>query len=101
MADHICGDDPEPCEPGPAGCRGSLYVPVRPGPAGCAALLLRTPLGGRTAVGFTSAQRLTATLGREQGWIRLAEPALRSLTEPLGVTAVAVDPSIRPLAVAR
>ncbi|MCQ4212006.1 MULTISPECIES: SAV_915 family protein [Streptomyces] len=93
MADHACADDPEPCEPGPAG-HATLFVPVRPGPAGCAALLLRTPYGGRTAVGFTSARRLTATLGGGQAWIRLAEPALRSLTEPLGVTAVAVDPAL-------
>lgn len=96
MSDQACPADPEPCEPGPAGRHApSLYVPVRPGPAGCAALLLRTPLGGRTAVGFTSAQRLTATLGGDQAWIRLAEPALRSLTAPLGVTAVAVDPAVR------
>lgn len=54
--------------------------------------LFRTPLGDRTAIGFTSESRLIATLGPEQAWIRLAEPALRALTEPLGVTTVTVDP---------
>ncbi|GHH28818.1 SAV_915 family protein [Streptomyces lanatus] len=91
MADHLSDEDPEPSERFPA---GPLYVPVRPGPAACAARLFRTPLGDRTAVGFTSRRRLTATLGTDQPWIRLAEPALRSLTAPLGVTTVTVDPQL-------
>ncbi|WP_373310887.1 SAV_915 family protein [Streptomyces alanosinicus] len=41
---------------------------------------------------FTSEHALTATLGPGQAWIRLAEPALRALTAPLGVTTVTVDP---------
>ncbi|MEV6532563.1 SAV_915 family protein [Streptomyces sp. NPDC051639] len=90
MQQLSCGEDPEPCERFPA---GALFVPVRPGSAGCAARLFRTPLGERTAVGFTSERRLTTTLGPEQAWIRLAEPALRALAEPLGVTKVTVDPS--------
>ncbi|MFF4974085.1 SAV_915 family protein [Streptomyces sp. NPDC001083] len=85
-----CGEDPEPAERFPA---GALFVPVRPGSAGCTARLFRTPLGERTAVGFTSERRLTATLGPGHAWIRLAEPALRALAEPLGVTTVTVDPS--------
>ncbi|QUC59001.1 hypothetical protein IOD14_20660 [Streptomyces sp. A2-16] len=89
MAEQLYDDDPEPADRFPA---GPLYVPVRPGPSGCAARLFRTPLGGRTAVGFTSARRLTATLGPGQAWIRLAEPALRALTAPLGITTVTVDP---------
>ncbi|WP_030676729.1 SAV_915 family protein [Streptomyces sp. NRRL B-1347] len=87
----VCGEDPEPAERGPA---GPLFVPVRPGPAGFVARLFRTPVGGRTAVAFTSRQRLTATLGARQPWIRLSEPALRALTEPLGVTRVTVDPRL-------
>ncbi|GGT90049.1 hypothetical protein GCM10010289_07730 [Streptomyces violascens] len=51
MAKTDRGDDPEPCERTPA---GPLFVPVRPGPAGCAARRFRTPLGDRTAVGFTT-----------------------------------------------
>ncbi|MFG2480548.1 SAV_915 family protein [Streptomyces fagopyri] len=90
MQQLSCGEDPEPSERFPA---GTLFVPVRPGSAGCAVRLFRTPLGERTAVGFTSERGLTTTLGPEQAWIRLAEPALRALAEPLGVTTVTVDPS--------
>ncbi|MFD7438512.1 SAV_915 family protein [Streptomyces sp. NPDC059861] len=97
MADLMC-DDPEPCERFPA---GPLHVPVRPGPAGFTARLFRTPLGDRTAVGFTSEQRLRATLGPDQAWIRLAEPALRALTAPLGVTTVTIDPQFSAPAPAR
>ncbi|MFJ8826846.1 SAV_915 family protein [Streptomyces sp. NPDC102467] len=90
MNDLLCAEDPEPSERVPA---GPLYVPVRPGPAGCATRLFRTPLGERTAVGFTSRERLIVTLGEDQRWIRLAEPALRAIAGPLGVTAVTVDPT--------
>jgi hypothetical protein len=83
-------EDPEPAERAPAGL---LHVPVRSGPAGCTARFFHTPLGGRTAVGFTSAAKLAATLGTDQASIRLSEPALRALAEPLGVTALTVDPS--------
>jgi hypothetical protein len=83
-------EDPEPSERFPAGL---LFVPVRSGPAGCTARFFRTPLGGRTAVGFTSVASLTATLGPDQASIRLSEPALRALAAPLGVTALTVDPS--------
>ena len=69
-----------------------MSVLVWPGPSGCAARLFRTPLGDRTAVGFTSALRLTTTLGPDQPWIRLAEPALRVLAASLGVTTITVDP---------
>ncbi|MEU3824191.1 SAV_915 family protein [Streptomyces sp. NPDC029080] len=89
MAELRYGDDPEPLDRFPA---GPLYIPVRPGRSGCAARLFRTPLGVRTAVGFTSERRLAATLGPGQAWIRLAGTALRALTEPLGVTTVTVDP---------
>ncbi|MFI8166066.1 SAV_915 family protein [Streptomyces sp. NPDC085931] len=89
MAVLLDGDESEPPERLPA---GPLYVPVRPGPSGYVARLFRTPLGARTAVGFTSARRLTDTLGPQQRWIRLAEPALRALTAPLGITTVTVDP---------
>ncbi|MGW1728557.1 SAV_915 family protein [Streptomyces sp. NPDC002306] len=82
-------EDPEPPERLPA---GPLFVPVRSGPTGCTARFFRTPLGDRTAVGFTSAARLTAALGPDQASIRLSEPALRTLAAPLGVTALTVDP---------
>lgn len=91
MSELLCGDDPEPSDRSPA---GPLFVPVRPGPVGYTARLFRTPLGARTAVGFTSARGLAATLGPGQAWIRLAEPALRALAAPLGVTTVTVDPQL-------
>ncbi|MFE7749647.1 SAV_915 family protein [Streptomyces sp. NPDC057428] len=84
--------EPEPEEPLPA---GPLYVPVRPGRGAEAAIrLFRTPLGTRTAVGFTSAARLTATLGTGQRFVRLSEALLRTLCEPLGAYLVTVDPAL-------
>ncbi|MFD5556179.1 SAV_915 family protein [Streptomyces sp. NPDC127068] len=91
-----CADEPEPpdTEPGrSASARGAaLYVPVQAGTVGCAARLFRTPLGERTAVGFTSAARLARALGAGQAYVRLAAPALRALTVPLGVALLTVDP---------
>ncbi|MEV6418487.1 SAV_915 family protein [Streptomyces sp. NPDC051662] len=84
--------DADPDEPGTA---RPLYVPVRLGSAGGRQLrFARTPLGARTAIGFTSSLRLTAVLGEGQAWIRLAEPALRALAEPLGAVLVTVDPQL-------
>ncbi|MEV4940666.1 SAV_915 family protein [Streptomyces zaomyceticus] len=91
MADALYGDDPEPGERLPA---GRLCVPVRPGTRGCAIRLLRTPVGGRTAVAFTDPARLRAVLGADQPWIPLAEPALRSLMEPLDVRELRIDPAL-------
>ncbi|MFG2879385.1 SAV_915 family protein [Streptomyces sp. NPDC048337] len=85
-------DDSEPEEQIPAGL---LCVPVRPGRGPAAVIrLFRTPLGTRTAVGFTNAARLTATLGQGQPYIRLSEPLLLELCEPLGADLVTVDPTL-------
>ncbi|WP_371619055.1 SAV_915 family protein [Streptomyces sp. NBC_00454] len=84
-------DDAEPEERIPA---GPLYVPARPGAAHLVVRLFRTPLGTRTAVGFTSPDRLAATLGAAQPWIRLSEAALRALAEPLGVSLLTIDPAL-------
>ncbi|MGW6535168.1 SAV_915 family protein [Streptomyces sp. NPDC055051] len=86
--------DPEPAEPEPANAApaGRLCVPVRPGARGAVARLFRTPVGARTAVAFTTPERLRATLGADQSWIPLSEPALRALAGPLGVHALTVDP---------
>ncbi|MFI6003414.1 SAV_915 family protein [Streptomyces sp. NPDC051366] len=85
-------DDPEPEERVPAGL---LYVPVRPGRGAEAVIrLFRTPLGARTAVGFTSRGRLAATLGEGQRSIRLSEAVLRELCEPLGAGLITVDPTL-------
>lgn len=88
MPEQMSEDDPEPSERMSVG----LFVPVRPGPAGWTARLFRTPLGGRTAAGFTSRESLAAAFGPHQEYVRLAEPALRALAEPLGITALTVDP---------
>ncbi|MFD8966868.1 SAV_915 family protein [Streptomyces sp. NPDC059568] len=75
--------------------RSPLYVPVRLGSCGGQQLrFARTPLGARTAIGFTSARKLTAVLGEQQAWIKLAEPVLRALAAPLGATIVTVDPQL-------
>ncbi|MFJ5830896.1 SAV_915 family protein [Streptomyces sp. NPDC093089] len=84
-------DDPEPEEPSPA---GPLYVPVRPGTRAVVVRVFRTPLGSRTAVGFTTLERLTTTLGPGQPWIRLSGVVLRSLAEPLGAELSTVDPTL-------
>ncbi|WUV84932.1 hypothetical protein OG552_28625 [Streptomyces sp. NBC_01476] len=71
---------------------GVLYVPVKQGPAGAVVRLWRTPFGTRTAVAFTSDQRLRSVLGPTQPWIRLSEAALRRMAEPLGAPHLTVDP---------
>ncbi|MFE1170968.1 SAV_915 family protein [Streptomyces sp. NPDC058773] len=94
MSHPLYAEDPEPADDRvPA---GPLFVPVRSGPAGCTARLFRTPRGGRTAVAFTSPQRLAAALGGGQPWVRLSEPALRALAEPVGATALTIDPRFVP-----
>ncbi|GAB2821842.1 SAV_915 family protein [Streptomyces daliensis] len=94
MAEFSSDDDPgEPSPRRPAEVPvPALYVPVTPGPAGCVPRLFRTPPGDRTAVGFTARERLADVLGAAQGWVRLSEPALRALAEPLGVELLTVDP---------
>ncbi|WP_327418060.1 SAV_915 family protein [Streptomyces sp. NBC_01233] len=84
-------DDPEPEEQVPA---GPLYVPVRPGTAEVVLRMFRTPLGRRTAVGFTRPDLLAATLGAGQPWIRLSESALRALAAPLGTYLLTIDPAL-------
>ncbi|MFB7272485.1 SAV_915 family protein [Streptomyces sp. NPDC056244] len=96
-ADDSDPSDPDPVASRPDDCRAvrPLYVPVRLGSCGGYQLrFARTPLGARTAIGFTSRRRLTAVLGERQTWIRLAEPALRALAAPLGTTIVTVDPQL-------
>jgi hypothetical protein len=92
MSECHATEDPEPLDRVPAGRR--LFVPVRSGPAGCTARFFRTALGGRTAVAFTSRERLVRTLGPDQPWIRLSEPALRALGAPLGVGSLRIDPRL-------
>lgn len=89
MNDSQCAEDPDPLH---VNLAGTLFVPVRQGAMGYCARLFRTPLGTRTAVAFTDERRLIRTLGRQQAWIRLSEPAVRALVAPLGVVGLTVDP---------
>ncbi|WP_322871349.1 SAV_915 family protein [Streptomyces goshikiensis] len=85
-------EDPEPEERIPAGL---LCVPVRPGDTAATVIrLFRTPLGARTAVGFTRRERLVSTLGAGQAYIRLSESVLRELCGPLGAAVITVDPTL-------
>ncbi|MFI6285144.1 SAV_915 family protein [Streptomyces sp. NPDC051018] len=93
--DTLTREDAETADPDERRPAGPLYVPVRLGSAGGHQLrFMRTPLGVRTAVGFTSRERLASVLGADQQWIRLAAPALRTLAEPLGVTMLTVNPQL-------
>lgn len=85
-AEPTAAPAPAPAQEGP------LYVPVRQGPAGFVVRLWRTPVGSRTAVAFTSDQRLRSVLGPTQPWIKLSESALRAMAEPLGARHLTVDP---------
>ncbi|WP_393062314.1 SAV_915 family protein [Streptomyces sp. LN549] len=91
MNDNQRAEDPDPLHSNRV---GALFVPVRPGPVGYCARLFRTPLGVRTAVAFTNERQLTRTLGQQQTWIRLSEPAVRALVAPLGVVGLTVDPQL-------
>ncbi|MDF5754248.1 SAV_915 family protein [Spongiactinospora sp. TRM90649] len=73
--------------------RRLLFVPVRQGAYGVSLRLFRTVSEPRSAVAFTSLDRLASVLGAGQAWIRLAESALRSLTADIGVTRIVIDPS--------
>ncbi|MFI5617143.1 SAV_915 family protein [Streptomyces sp. NPDC051567] len=91
-------EDPEPEEQIPA---GPLYVPARPGTTTTAVVIrmFRTPLGERTAVGFTDAELLAVTLGADQPWVRLSESALRAVAAPLGADRLTIDPTFSASAV--
>ncbi|MEV8637444.1 SAV_915 family protein [Streptosporangium sp. NPDC051023] len=70
-----------------------LLVPVRPGRASVALRLFRTSAGERTAVAFTSRDRLVRALGDGHAWMWLTERALRGMLENLDVTGIVIDPA--------
>ncbi|MEN3540675.1 SAV_915 family protein [Microbispora sp. ZYX-F-249] len=70
-----------------------LYVPVRRSTFSLALRLFRTTAGTRTVAAFTSPLLLTKVLGSGHIWIRLSEPALRSLINDLGVIGIVIDPA--------
>lgn len=71
-----------------------LCVPVREAACGFVLRMFRDRDGSRCAVAFSSEERLRAVLGDEQRWLPLAEPALRDLAAPLGVTTLILDPNL-------
>lgn len=74
--------------------RAPLYVPVRAGTAWLVVRMYRTPLGERTAVGFTSRDRLEATLGPDQPWALMGESLLLEVAATQGVAALRIDPTL-------
>lgn len=70
-----------------------LLVPVRPGAGTLALRLFRTPAGRRTAVAFTSRDRLAEVLGDGHAWTWLSETALRGMIQGLDVAGIVVDPT--------
>ncbi|NYE48371.1 hypothetical protein HDA32_003491 [Spinactinospora alkalitolerans] len=74
-----------------AGARPALYVPVHASGGVEALRLARLDSGERVALAFTELTRLRAAMGPDQPWTRLAEPALRSMLRPLGVSGIRID----------
>ncbi|MFC7645957.1 SAV_915 family protein [Streptosporangium lutulentum] len=68
-------------------------MPVRSAGGVLGLRLFRTPAGDRTAVAFTSRDRLTKVLGGDQEWTWLCGRALRGMVEDLGGVGVVVDPA--------
>ncbi|MFG3227885.1 SAV_915 family protein [Kitasatospora sp. NPDC048194] len=67
----------------------------RTGSGGISALrLFRLRDGRRCAVGFSSPEALAALLGPDHDYVEMGEPALRSLTTPLGVHTLVLDPRL-------
>ena len=71
-----------------------LCVPVREAGCGFVLRVFRDRDGSRCAVAFSSEERLRAVLGAGQCWLPLAEPALRDLARPLGISALVLDPNL-------
>ncbi|MFH9350734.1 SAV_915 family protein [Kitasatospora sp. NPDC017646] len=72
------------------------HVPVTTNATGSTTTLrlFRTRDGRRCAVGFSSPEALAALLGPEHAYAELGEPALRTLTAPLGVDTLVLDPRL-------
>ncbi|MFD8702397.1 SAV_915 family protein [Kitasatospora sp. NPDC059648] len=72
------------------------HVPVTTNATGSTTTLrlFRTRDGRRCAVGFSSPEALAALLGPDQAYTELGEPALRTLTSPLGVDTLVLDPRL-------
>jgi hypothetical protein len=71
-----------------------LVVPVRTRSGMASIQCGRLPTGQPVGVAFTSEDRLASVMGAGQPWIRLSEPAMKEMLEPLGVTRIQVDPGL-------
>jgi hypothetical protein len=71
-----------------------LVVPVRTRSGMASIQCGRLPTGQPVGVAFTSEGRLASVMGAGQLWIRLSEPAMKEMLEPLGVTRIQVDPGL-------
>ncbi|ASU83650.1 hypothetical protein CDO52_13385 [Nocardiopsis gilva YIM 90087] len=88
-------DEESPSQPGgPDAATTTVCVPVRVTNGVDCVRLARLGNGERVALEFSSPERLHAAMGPRQQWIRMAEPALRALVRPLGVTRIQSDPSV-------
>ncbi|MFG2821496.1 SAV_915 family protein [Kitasatospora sp. NPDC048365] len=70
------------------------HVPVRSAGPVQVLRVFRRRDGSRCAVAFSTAEALHALLGAGQETAELTEPALRALTEPLGIRHLVLDPTI-------
>lgn len=70
------------------------HVPVRTFGSTQVLRLFRQRDGSRCAVEFSTADALHALLGPDQESAELTEPALRELTEPLGIHCLILDPAL-------
>lgn len=70
-----------------------LLVPVRSGHGSLALRLFRTAAGKKTAVAFTSRDRLVRVLGDGHAWMWLNERALRGMLKDLDITDIVIDPA--------
>ncbi|MEV7012607.1 SAV_915 family protein [Streptosporangium sp. NPDC051022] len=73
--------------------RPPLLVPVRAERGVLSLRLFRTQGGGRTAIAFTSRDRLVKVLGEGHAWMWLNERALREMVGNLDAVGVLIDPA--------
>ncbi|MGZ0147265.1 SAV_915 family protein [Kribbella sp. WER1] len=69
------------------------FVPVRCADGVAVVQTGRSPDGRRVGIAFTTSADLRAACGAAE-WMRLSEPALRDLLEPLGITRIQLDPAL-------
>ncbi len=70
-----------------------LFVPIKATRIADVAsiCIARLPEGARTALAFTSIDRLTGAMGGQQPWAVMCEDALRTTLAPIGIARIQVD----------